>query len=98
MLAARDPARACEADPSLGKGHDDFTPRARAARPKGFMIDPPVGDPPDFEEGQLPPDPDEPPAVELWSAVGNIPAWGTLLLLLSWSAVFAVLVLRRQID
>jgi len=58
--------------------------------------------PPDLEEneleaGYLPPDPDEPPPVELWSAVGDIPPWGTALLLLSWAAVFAALALRREI-
>lgn len=51
----------------------------------------------DFEPGYVPPDPDEPPPVELWSAVGDIRPWGTALLLLSWAAVFAVIAFRRQI-
>lgn len=51
----------------------------------------------EFEPGYLPPDPDERPPVELWSAVGDIPPWGTALLLLSWGLVFAALALRREI-
>ena len=51
----------------------------------------------EFGPGYLPPDPDEPPPVELWSAVGDIPPWGTALLLLSWAAVFATLEFRREI-
>jgi len=50
------------------------------------------------DSGFVPPDPDEPPAVELWSAVGDVPAWGTVVLLLSWAAVFARLAFRREID
>ncbi|MGH7730964.1 MAG: rhomboid family intramembrane serine protease [Candidatus Eiseniibacteriota bacterium] len=47
---------------------------------------------PDF----IPPDPDEAPPVELWSAVGDVPPWGTALLLLSWALVFAALAFRRE--
>lgn len=58
--------------------------------------------PPEPEEsgddsGYVPPDPDESPPVELWSAVGDIPPWGTALLLLSWSVVFALLAWRGEI-
>jgi rhomboid protease GluP len=49
------------------------------------------------DPGYVPPDPDEPPPVELWSAVGDVPPWGTALLLLSWAAVFAAIALRREI-
>lgn len=51
----------------------------------------------DFEPGYVPPDPDEPPPVELWSAVGDIPPWGTALLVFSWAAVFAAIAFRREI-
>ena len=56
-------------------------------------------DPDDLEPepGFVPPDPDEPPPVELWSAVGDIPPWGTALLLFSWAAVFAAVAFRREI-
>jgi len=47
--------------------------------------------------GFVPPDPDEPPPVELWSAVGDVPPWGTALLLLAWAAIFAVLAARHEI-
>ena len=50
-----------------------------------------------LEPGYLPPDLDEPPPVELWSAVGDILPWGTVLLLLSWAAVFAAIAFRREI-
>ena len=53
----------------------------------------------DFAEaGFVAPDPDEPPPVELWRAVGDISPWGTVLLLLSWGVVFAMLAARHQID
>jgi rhomboid protease GluP len=61
------------------------------------MTDPPGLEQKDFEPGYLPPDPDEPPPVELWSAVGDIPSWGTALLLFSWAAVFAAVAFRREI-
>ena len=51
----------------------------------------------EFEPGFLPPDPDEAPPFELWAAVGDIPPWGTALLLLSWVAVFAAVAVRREI-
>jgi len=49
------------------------------------------------DEGFLPPDPDEPPPVELWSAVGDVPPWGTGLLLLAWVALYALLAARREV-
>jgi rhomboid protease GluP len=47
--------------------------------------------------GYIPPDPDEPPPVELWSVVGDVLPWGTMLMLLSWAVLFALLTLRREI-
>lgn len=38
--------------------------------------------------GYVPPDPDEPRALELWASVGDVRPWGTLLLLFSWAAMF----------
>jgi|GEM_PF-5956907 len=48
-------------------------------------------------DGWVPPDPDEPPPVELWSAVGDVPPWGTAVLLLAWAAVFAALAARGEL-
>jgi membrane associated rhomboid family serine protease len=45
--------------------------------------------------GYVPPDPHEPPPLELWAAVGDVRPWGTLLLLFSWGAMFLLLGLRR---
>jgi len=64
------------------------------------MSEPPAPDDPDELElnpGLLPPDPDEPPPVDLSSTVGDVVPWGTALLLLSWAGVFAALALRREI-
>lgn len=61
------------------------------------MTDPPNPEELVFESGYLPPDPAEPPPLELWSAVGDIPPWGTMFLLFSWSAVFAALAFRGEI-
>ncbi len=47
--------------------------------------------------GFVPPDPNEPPPVELWSAVGDVPPWGTTTLLLAWAAIFALLAFRGEI-
>jgi membrane associated rhomboid family serine protease len=44
--------------------------------------------------GYVPPDPDEPRPLELWAAVGEVRPWGTLLLLLSWAAMFLLVGLR----
>lgn len=49
------------------------------------------------DPGFVPPDPDEPPPVDLSSTVGDVAPWGTALLLLSWAGVFAALALRREI-
>ena len=61
------------------------------------MLGPPGPEELEFEPGYIPPDPDEPPPLELWSAVGDIPPWGTALLLFSWAAVFATIAFRREI-
>jgi rhomboid protease GluP len=63
----------------------------------GVTTGPPGPEEMEFEPGYVPPDPDEPPPVELWSAVGDIPPWGTALLLFSWTAMFAAVALRREI-
>jgi len=39
-----------------------------------------------FDDAFLAPDPDEPPPVELWRAVGDVTPWGTVVLALSWAA------------
>jgi rhomboid protease GluP len=46
--------------------------------------------------GFVPPDAAEPPPVELWSVVGDVRPWGTLLLLLAWAAVFLLMAARRE--
>jgi rhomboid protease GluP len=61
------------------------------------MTEPADPETPELEPGYVPPDPDEPPPVELWSAVGDVTPWGTALLLLAWAAVFATMVFRREI-
>ncbi len=38
----------------------------------------------EVEPGYIPPDPNEPPPLELSSAVGDVVPWGTVLLLLTW--------------
>lgn len=56
-----------------------------------------IPEPAEFEDaGFLPPDPDEPPPVELWSAVGDVPPWGTGLLLLAWAATFTLIAARHE--
>ena len=51
-----------------------------------------------FEDADfLPPDPDEPPPVELWSAVGDGPPWGTALHLFAWVSIFALLAARHEL-
>jgi len=39
----------------------------------------------------------EEPPVELWSAVGDVPPWATMLLILSWALVFSLLAFRGQV-
>lgn len=48
------------------------------------------------DDGFVPPDPDEPPPVELWSAVGDVTPWGTVAVLLAWAAVFAWFAVRGE--
>jgi rhomboid protease GluP len=50
---------------------------------------PPVGEA-EHGGGFVPPDPDEPPPVEIWRAVGDVLPWGTMALLFSWALVFLV--------
>lgn len=47
---------------------------------------------PDFS-----PDPDESPRVELWSAVGDVPPWGSVLVLLACGVAFAVQAARGEV-
>jgi membrane associated rhomboid family serine protease len=52
----------------------------------------------DFDAaGFIPPDPDEPPPVELWRLTGGVLPWGTLLVLLAWGVSFALLAARGEI-
>ena len=68
-------------------------------RYRPVMIEGPESpDPPELADlGYVPPDPDEPPPVELWRAVGDVPPWATMLALLSWGIVFLVLAARNEI-
>ncbi len=61
------------------------------------MSDPPRPEPFAPDPGVIPADPDEPPPVELGTAVGEVTPWGTALLLLAWSGVFAALAFRREL-
>jgi membrane associated rhomboid family serine protease len=66
----------------------------------GAMSDPRAPDPPDLEALEpdfVPPDPDEPPPADLGSLIGDVAPWGTLLLLLCWGLVFAMLAFRHEI-
>jgi rhomboid protease GluP len=66
----------------------------------GAMTDPREPEPTELdgiEPEFIPPDPDESPPPDLASLIGDITPWGTLLLLLSWALVFAVLAFRREI-
>ena len=45
--------------------------------------------------GYIAPDPDEPPPVELWRAVGDVQPWGTLLVLFPCAAMFLLLAARH---
>jgi rhomboid protease GluP len=47
--------------------------------------------------GALSHEPEEAPPVELWSAVGNVTPWGTMLLLLAWAVVFALTAARGEL-
>lgn len=48
--------------------------------------------------GFVPPDPDEPPPLDLWGAVGDVLPWGTMLLLLSWGVMFVLLGMHHVLD
>jgi rhomboid protease GluP len=97
-----------EVPPAIGMA---ATPPLARSRPPGQTVE--MGDIPsdpegaegenaqnsdEFDDGLIPADPDEAPAVELWSAVGDVRPWGTLLLLLSWATVFALLAARHGIE
>lgn len=51
---------------------------------------------PDWEP-DFSPDPDEPPRVELWSVVGDVPPWGSVLVLLACGVVFAGQAARGEV-
>ena len=42
-------------------------------------------------------EPDETPPVDLWSAVGDIQPWVTVVIVLAWALVFMVLAIRHEI-
>jgi membrane associated rhomboid family serine protease len=63
----------------------------RLAPPADPTLAPP-GWEPDFS-----PDPDEPSRVELWSAVGDVPPWGSVLVLLACGLVFAGQAARGEV-
>ena len=48
---------------------------------------------PDF----VPPDPSEPPPIDLWRAVGDVQPWATLLVLFACSAMFLLLAARHAL-
>ena len=51
-----------------------------------------------FEDaGYVPPDPDEPPPVEL-GRVGDVRPWSTMLVLLAWGAIFLRFAMRGQVE
>lgn len=49
------------------------------------------------EDGWIPPDPDEPPPLEL-GRVGDVLPWGTLAVLLAWGGIFLWFAVRAQTD
>src|ERR1041385_3569475 len=53
--------------------------------------EPPPEDFLEWDPGYIPPDPTEPPPVDLWKAVGDVQPWATLLVLLACSAMFLLL-------
>jgi rhomboid protease GluP len=63
--------------------------------PRGFTGPETSLDP--VEGGFVPPDPTEPPPVELWSAVGDVPPFATVLLLLAWGVAFALMAYRGDL-
>jgi rhomboid protease GluP len=48
------------------------------------------------EAGYVPPDPDEPPPLDLATAVGHTPPFATVALLLAWGVVFALMAFRGE--
>jgi rhomboid protease GluP len=44
--------------------------------------------------GYVPPDPDEPPPLQIWAAVGGVRPWATVLLLVVWGAMFLLTATR----
>ncbi len=52
----------------------------------------------DLEGGALPPPgEEEKPPLDLWSAVGDLPPWGTMLLLFAWALDFALRAFRGEV-
>ncbi len=54
----------------------------------------------EFDEplpGYVPPDPDEPPPVELWRAVGDVQPWGTMLVLFPCAVLFLLMAVRGEL-
>lgn len=60
---------------------------SRVPRPADEPLESPL-------EGYVPPDPDEPPPVELWRAVGDVQPWATMLVLFPCAVVFLLLAAR----
>jgi membrane associated rhomboid family serine protease len=54
-------------------------------------------DPELLAAGFVPPEPNEPPPVELWNAVGDVVPWGTMLVLLAWGTVFAAQAAQQEV-
>jgi rhomboid protease GluP len=65
-------------------------PREPAAMPAPLEASEP-------DPGYIPPDPDEPPPVELWRAVGDVQPWGTLLVLFPCTLMFLLLAARHAL-
>jgi rhomboid protease GluP len=65
--------------------------------PREEPAEPPPLEAPEFDPGYVPPDPDEPPPVELWRAVGDVLPWGTLLVLFPCAVMFLLLAARHAL-
>lgn len=64
-----------------------------------MSTDPPeIIDPELLAAGYVPDDPEEPRPLELWSAVGDVRPWGTLLVLLAWGVVFLLTARGASMD
>jgi len=90
---------------SSEKGVRQSTLRGVTSHPEGEPRRPPSADEAqaaaepaaaDFEP-DFSPDPDEPRPLELWSAVGDVPPWGTVLLLLACGLAFALQAARGEV-